>query len=331
MPPVNPQLLVGFDTNETNTATPSPTQQSDGYQTNEIPLAENHGFMFNQFYKWLNYLKSVGTSQWDNTVAYPQHGRTMRNGVIYKSLSDANTGNDPLTQPTFWEIDQWRVITTTHNITVDANYTLTVNQNTFGRIIITDTNPFLTVARDIIVDNLQKSFIAQNDTLQTLTFKTSGGTGIEVLAGASITLYNDGTNVISAGQNIYVVDSTYVDPLAVGANPAAVLYSDGKVVGSTDNGEYVVYPDGRKEATGVITPASNNNDGTLWTYPIVFNNVLKVNSQVDFIVSGGLAGSAVTEIGAISLSSFKAKTLNHTPTTIIDIVSRPIYCKVEGN
>jgi len=103
MPPVNPSLLASFDANQTNTATPPVNQQTDGYQTNEIPLSEHHGFMFNQYYSWLNYLKTVGISQWDVAISYPQYSRTMRNGIIYESLSDANVGNDPLSSPTFWK------------------------------------------------------------------------------------------------------------------------------------------------------------------------------------------------------------------------------------
>ena len=41
-----------------------------------------------------------------------------------------------------------------------------------------------------------------------------------------------------------IIDSNYVDALAIGANPQAVLYADGTIVGSTDNGKYVRYDNG---------------------------------------------------------------------------------------
>jgi hypothetical protein len=95
-------------------------------------------------------------------------------------------------------IDQWRMNTFTHDMTSDANYTLTDEENNYGKIIITDTSVFLTISRNIIVSDEQKDFIAENNTLQTLTFKTSGGTGIAVAAGAKVWLMCDGTDVIEA-------------------------------------------------------------------------------------------------------------------------------------
>lgn len=83
----------------------------------------------------------------------------------------------------------------THDIASDADYTLTALQNLHKRIIITDTGTNLTQARNIVVSTTQRQFIAQNDTAYTLTFKTSGGTGIEVVAGSHMHLLCDGTNV----------------------------------------------------------------------------------------------------------------------------------------
>jgi hypothetical protein len=90
----------------------------------------------------------------------------------------------------------WDSQTVTHNITSDSNYTLTATQNLYGRIIITDTGVVLTAARDIIVDGNEKNFTVYNNTAQILTVKTLAGTGIDIDAGVSILLYNDGTNVI---------------------------------------------------------------------------------------------------------------------------------------
>ncbi len=87
----------------------------------------------------------------------------------------------------------------TYNITVDSDYTLTGDQNLYGRINITDTGVILTTARNIIVDNVEKnSFIFQNSTAQDLTVKTSAGTGILVSSGETKVLRNDGTNVLDS-------------------------------------------------------------------------------------------------------------------------------------
>jgi len=85
--------------------------------------------------------------------------------------------------------------TVTHNMASDANYTLSAIQNTFRYVIITDTGVALSATRDIIVDAMQKHFIAKNETLQTLTFIISG-VGVDVLAGDTVDLYNDGTDII---------------------------------------------------------------------------------------------------------------------------------------
>lgn len=98
-----------------------------------------------------------------------------------------------------WNILNMR--TMTHNITVDADYTLTSSQNLRLRYVITDTNPFLTTSRNIIVDEVERRFLAVNNTLQTLTFKTLSGTGIDVLAGETKDLYGNGTNIIGSIEN----------------------------------------------------------------------------------------------------------------------------------
>jgi len=157
--------------------------------------------------------------------------------------------------------------TAIHNITADADYTLTTTQNLFGRVVITDTGVFLTVAKNIIVDTSIREFIVKNETAQTLTFKTSAGTGIAVLAGQNATLYCDGTNVISAGQNVYVIDANYVDLLAIGANPTAKLYNDGTVIGSTDNGSYR-HRNGYGSFTRTLNGAPSTS--TYVTFPLQF-------------------------------------------------------------
>jgi len=90
------------------------------------------------------------------------------------------------------------ILTITHNITTDADYILTVEQNLYGRVIITDTGTLLTVARNITVNTSVREFIVKNSTAQILTFKTSAGTGIAVAVGATVALYCDGTNIIES-------------------------------------------------------------------------------------------------------------------------------------
>ena len=94
---LNPALIDGFDKNETNTTTPSSTLADDGYAFGDIPSSANHNFMFNQLYKYLNYLKEVGLSRWDTAVTYSKQSMIARQEVVYFSLGDGNIANDPTT------------------------------------------------------------------------------------------------------------------------------------------------------------------------------------------------------------------------------------------
>mgnify|MGYP000459740610 CR=1 FL=1 len=92
----------------------------------------------------------------------------------------------------------WQNQAVTHNMTADSSYTLTADQNSYGRVIITDSGVNLTTGRNIVVDVSERSFLFQNDTLQILTVKTTAGTGIAVAIGAKVALLCDGTDVIES-------------------------------------------------------------------------------------------------------------------------------------
>jgi hypothetical protein len=53
-------------------------------------------------------------------------------------------------------------------------------------------------ARDLIVPAIQKPYIVNNGTADTITVKNSTGVGIAVPAGSSVLLYNNGTDVVNA-------------------------------------------------------------------------------------------------------------------------------------
>lgn len=94
------------------------------------------------------------------------------------------------------QVNNRQDLSTTHNVTSDANRTLTISENQFGRIEETDTGILLTATREIIMNNDEHTFLFVNSTAQSLTVKTSAGTGITVIAGASVELRNDTVNVI---------------------------------------------------------------------------------------------------------------------------------------
>ena len=79
--------------------------------------------------------------------------------------------------------------------------------------------------------------------------------------------------VLSSGQNWEGID--YIDSDAVGSNPIAKIYPDGTIVGSTDNGSYVKFPNGELSVNGKRTTSPSIASGTstalyLRSYPILF-------------------------------------------------------------
>jgi len=63
--------------------------------------------------------------------------------------------------------------------------------------ILTDTGVVLTTGRNVVLPNTEKKrYYLVNQTAQTLTLKTSAGTGIAVATNKAACLYCDGTNVI---------------------------------------------------------------------------------------------------------------------------------------
>lgn len=126
-------------------------------------------------------------------------------GVLQATLTEAGVtpSGSPDTALVSQYLEAFRTLlnarAVSHNMASDADYTLTAAQNKYLRIIITDTTPVLTVARNIIVSStFQRRFLVLNSTTRTLTFKTLAGTGIAVAAGQTADLLCDGTNVISA-------------------------------------------------------------------------------------------------------------------------------------
>lgn len=92
----------------------------------------------------------------------------------------------------------WQNQATTITPTANADYTLTADQNTYGRLKLV--NGSWLSAHNIIVDNTKRSFLVDNSAgTYTATVKTSAGAGIAVLAGTKVWLLCDGTNVINSG------------------------------------------------------------------------------------------------------------------------------------
>ena len=60
--------------------------------------------------------------------------------------------------------------------------------------------------RQLIVPSIEKQYIVKNELADTVTIRTAAGTGIAVPSGKSITVFNDGTNVVEV--NTYAANLT---------------------------------------------------------------------------------------------------------------------------
>jgi hypothetical protein len=109
----------------------------------------------------------------------------------------------------------------------DANLTLTYTDTnsaqTARALVLNVTSALsLTGTRELVVPTIQKQYIVQNNTTgsQSITVKTSAGTGITIPNGRKAHLYVDGTNVIFMDDFVDINGGT-IDGTPVGANSAS--------------------------------------------------------------------------------------------------------------
>ena len=112
--------------------------------------------------------------------------------------------------------------------TSDANLTIslsnTVALQTARALVLNATSTgSLTVTRELVVPTIEKQYIVQNNTTgaQSITVKTSGGTGITVPNGRKAHLYVDGTNVIQMFDFVDINGGTIDNTVIGGATTAA--------------------------------------------------------------------------------------------------------------
>ena len=167
----------------------------------EVPTKEDFNGLAFTLGQLIAYLHQVGVPEWQTDQEFHINSFTNRNGVLFVSKINTNTGNDPDTDDgTNW-VDantlnaDLSASALTHNMASDADYTLSEFGNRKGVLRITDTGVVLTGVVNIILNTIPRIFYAINDTAEDLVYKAAGGTGVTVPAGTSTLLRNDGTNV----------------------------------------------------------------------------------------------------------------------------------------
>jgi hypothetical protein len=114
------------------------------------------------------------------------------------------------------------------DFTSDANLTITLTNSSAAQaaraLVLNVTSVFgsLTATRELVVPTIQKQYIVQNNTTggQSITVKTSAGTGITVPNGRKAHLYVDGTNVIQMFDFVDINGGS-IDGTAIGASSAS--------------------------------------------------------------------------------------------------------------
>lgn len=89
------------------------------------------------------------------------------------------------------------------NFTTDANDTLTLTDSNASQVarcfaLNVTSSVVLTATRELVVPTIQKTYLIYNNTSgsQSITVKTSAGTGVTVANGTYMLVYADGTNVV---------------------------------------------------------------------------------------------------------------------------------------
>jgi hypothetical protein len=229
---------------------------------------------------------------------------TGENSGTWGNVTNANLGD---------AIEQALVETATVNF-ADANVTLTLsdsNARQDARALRLNLAGSTSGARDLIVPAIQKPYLVNNGTADTITVKVSGQTGVAVPVGKSMILYNNGTDVVEA----LTAMATPLGPSSGGTGLNAsgtagnVLTSNGtawvsQAAAAFDSGTVMLF--GQTAApTGWTKDTSNFNNSGLR----IVTGTASSGGSVDFTT----AFASQTPSGTVSVSGSAGNTTLSTP------------------
>ena len=224
----------------------------------------------------------------------PNFATTMANALAAKASLD--------------HVDKYRQSTTV-DFASDAQLDLTADASQeFGIILMTDTGGVLTAKQNVLMSSTQRDFVVYNNTAQTLTFKTSGGAGIDVPSNSFDLLRCDGTNItrqLMAPATQAQTDAGIDDTVAV--TPKKMRWG---FAYSFSTNSYIVFPTwlgGLVIQWGTCNMGNNSSLNFPMTFPNSCNAVFVqvVNQQprfitVDTISVSGFTGYGWTDQGVVS-------------------------------
>jgi hypothetical protein len=227
---------------------------------------------------------------------------TGENSGTWGNVTNANLGD---------AIEQAIVETATVTF-ASANVTLTLsdsNSRQDARALRLNLTGTTGGARDLIVPAIQKPYLVNNGTADTITVKVSGQTGVAVPASTSMLLYNNGTDVIVAFNRVV---GNVVGNLTGTASNATVLQTartiaiSGNVTGtatSFDGSGNISIDVTAINAAGITSGTLGVARGGTAASTLTAENVIIGNgtSAVKF-VAPGTSGNVLTSNGSAWLS-----------------------------
>jgi hypothetical protein len=183
--------------------------------------------------------------------------------------------------------------------TSDANLTITLTNSNASQaarcLVLNVTSAFgsLTATRELVVPTIQKQYIVQNNTTggQSITVKTTAGTGITVPAGRKAHLYVDGTNVVQMFDFVDI-NGGAIDGTPIGASSTstgAFTTLNGTVLTATADSSFT--------STGALTISK----GTTGQRPTAASGMLRFNTTTTEFE--GYNGTAWASVGGAALSN----------------------------
>jgi hypothetical protein len=183
-------------------------------------------------------------------------------------------------------------------------------------------------ARDLIVPAIQKPYIVNNGTADTITVKVSGQTGVAVPAGRSFLLYNNGTDVVNALNGISPVsggtgtNTLTAESVLIGNGAAAVKFVAPGTAGNvlTSNGSAWSSAAAAAFDSGTVMLFAQTAAPTGWTKDTSnFNNsglrivtgTASSGGSVDFTT----AFASQTPTGSVSITAVSGTAGNTTLST----------------
>jgi hypothetical protein len=227
---------------------------------------------------------------------------TGENSGTWGNVTNANLGD---------AIEQALVETATVTF-ASANVTLTLsdsNSKQNARALRLNLTGTTAGARDLIVPAIQKPYIVNNGTADTITVKVSGQTGVAVPASRSYLLYNNGTDVVNA--LIGISPASGGTGLNTPGTAGNVLTSNGtawvsQAAAAFDSGTVMLFAQ-TAAPTGWTKDTSNNNNSALR----VVTGTASTGGSVDFTT----AFASQTPSGSVSITGVSGSAGNTTLST----------------